>query len=326
MRISVIVPVYRVEKYIHRCVASILGQTFSDLELILVDDGSPDTCGSVCDAYEKMDPRVIALHRENGGLSAARNTGIEWMLAHSDSEYVTFVDSDDWLHPQYLELLLQGLKYGAISMVDKAFVTGSVSEYSVYTAVTPRTVDAETLMCENVNYNYAWGKLFPRAAFATLRFPEGKNFEDVFTTYQALFAAQRIGLVELPLYYYFYNPEGISHGPWQKTELAVLEGMEQQMAFYRTHSYSKALRREETLYINHYAYLLNRIRQNRPCWRQNRPIWHALRRKMKQKMKLLGFTYQTMPQCRVAAHPHAEWVKKQLGRLRRVCRRLVCKK
>lgn len=326
MRISVIVPVYRVEKYIHRCVASILGQTFSDLELILVDDGSPDTCGAVCDAYKKMDPRVIALHRKNGGLSAARNTGIEWMLAHSDSEYLTFVDSDDWLHPQYLELLLQGLKYGAISMAEKSYVYAKEPDYPVYTAVTPRTVDAEDLMCENGNFNYAWGKLFPRAAFATLRFPEGKNFEDVFTTYQAMFAAGQIGLVEVPLYYYFHNPEGISHAPWKETELAVLEGMEQQMAFYRENGYPRALRREETLYINHYAYQLTRIRQNRQDLRKNRPIWHALRREMRRKMKQLGFTDQTMPQCRAAAHPYAEWVKKQLGRLGRVCRRLIGKK
>ena len=104
--ISIIVPVYKVEKYLKRCVDSILEQTFRDFELILVDDGSPDQCGRICETYAEKDGRIIALHRENGGLSAARNTGLDWMFANSESSYVTFIDSDDWIHPQYLETLL----------------------------------------------------------------------------------------------------------------------------------------------------------------------------------------------------------------------------
>ena len=104
--ISVIVPVYKVEKYLKRCVDSVLMQTFRDFELILVDDGSPDLCGEMCEKYAEKDKRVIVLHRENGGLSVARNTGLDWIFANSCSTYVTFVDSDDWIHPQYLEILL----------------------------------------------------------------------------------------------------------------------------------------------------------------------------------------------------------------------------
>ena len=104
--ISVIVPVYKVEKYIHRCVDSILSQTFTDFELILVDDGSPDNCGKICDEYAEKDIRIHVIHQENGGLSAARNAGIDWVFANSDSEWITFIDSDDWVHPEYLERLL----------------------------------------------------------------------------------------------------------------------------------------------------------------------------------------------------------------------------
>ena len=104
--ISVIVPVYKVEKYIHRCVDSILGQTFTDYELILVDDGSPDNCGAICDEYAVKDSRIVVIHQENGGLSAARNTGIDWSFANSDSRWLTFIDSDDWVHPEYLQRLL----------------------------------------------------------------------------------------------------------------------------------------------------------------------------------------------------------------------------
>ena len=104
-KISVIVPVYKVEKYLRRCIDSILNQTFNDFDLILVDDGSPDSCGDICEKYEKTDNRITVIHRENGGLSAARNSGIKWALKNSDSEWITFVDSDDWLHPDYLKIL-----------------------------------------------------------------------------------------------------------------------------------------------------------------------------------------------------------------------------
>ena len=104
-RISVIVPVYKVENYLHRCVDSILGQSFADFELILVDDGSPDNCGSICDAYAVKDSRIRVIHQENGGLSAARNAGIDWVFAHSDSQWLTFIDSDDWIHGSFLQIL-----------------------------------------------------------------------------------------------------------------------------------------------------------------------------------------------------------------------------
>ena len=101
--ISVIVPVYKVETFIHRCVDSILCQSFEDFELILVDDGSPDSCGDICEAYAAKDSRIHVIHQENGGLSAARNTGIDYVMEHSTSKWLAFVDSDDWLHPDFLK-------------------------------------------------------------------------------------------------------------------------------------------------------------------------------------------------------------------------------
>ena len=107
MLISVIVPVYKVEKYIHRCVDSILTQTFTDFELILVDDGSPDNCGIICDEYALKDNRIHVIHKENGGLSDARNAGIDWAFENSNSEWLTFIDSDDWVHPKYFEAMVR---------------------------------------------------------------------------------------------------------------------------------------------------------------------------------------------------------------------------
>ena len=107
MRISVIVPVYKVEKYIHRCVCSILNQTYTDFELILVDDGSPDNSGKICDEYAVKDNRIKVIHKDNGGLSSARNAGLDWVFEFSDSQFITFIDSDDYVDKNYLYLLLK---------------------------------------------------------------------------------------------------------------------------------------------------------------------------------------------------------------------------
>ena len=131
--ISIIIPVYKVEKYIHRCVDSILAQTFTDFELILVDDGSPDNCGKICDEYAEKDSRIVVIHQENGGLSAARNAGLDWVFEHSDSQWISFVDSDDYVYPHYLEKLYQAVVENNtnISMCNFVNFSDSVPECSL---------------------------------------------------------------------------------------------------------------------------------------------------------------------------------------------------
>lgn len=315
--ISVIVPVYKVEQYLSRCVDSILNQTFRNFELILVDDGSPDRCGAMCEAYAAADPRIHVIHRENGGLSAARNTGIEWMLENSDSEYLTFVDSDDWLHPQYLEILVYaiGTEYAGAAMVGRDYVSHWSADFPHW-EVLPEPVlyeGEELFLSREWDFNYAWGKLYRREHFSALRYPEGKNFEDVFTTYQVLFSCGKTALVDEPLYYYYQNHEGISHSVWKPGELVIFEGMRQQMAFYQEKGFDRAFAKEERLYVNHYAYQLIRIRENRADWEKNKPIWYQLRREMLALMKASNgkYTYKSMPQCYTAAHPHMAWAKAQ---------------
>ena len=109
-KISVIVPVYKVEPFLSECVNSVLEQSFRDFDLILVDDGSPDSCPQICDAYAQKDERVHVIHKENGGLSSARNAGIDLAMEHSSSEWLAFVDSDDYLHKNYLSAMYQAAK------------------------------------------------------------------------------------------------------------------------------------------------------------------------------------------------------------------------
>ena len=218
--ISVIVPVYKVEKYIHRCVDSILSQTFLDFELILVDDGSPDNSGAICDDYAAKDSRVRVIHKENGGLSSARHAGID----AAQGEYLFFLDSDDMINRNCLIFLYRNsLHYGAdISMGNlcRFDMTNVPSKMLLFAQITTQVVcwtgedaiklslDSDVLISRN--WISSCCKLFKKALFQHIRFPVGKLFEDVFTTYQLYAKSKRIVFVDEPLYFYFVNQEGIT--------------------------------------------------------------------------------------------------------------------
>lgn len=230
--ISVIVPVYKVEKYLHRCVRSILQQSFRDFELILVDDGSPDRCGDICDAYAVQDSRVHVIHQENGGLSAARNRGIEWSLKNSDSRWIAFVDSDDWVHPDYLKLLYRAVTETGFPMAACGFACtegeplGEVSEEY-------RKLTADEFYCgdgiPSGRAPVAWNKLYRKDLLEGTRYPIGKLNEDEFVTYRLVYRAQQVAYVPAALYAYFQNREGIMLSRWSPRRLHVLEAIVQQM-------------------------------------------------------------------------------------------------
>lgn len=319
--VSIIVPVYKVEKYLKRCIDSVLEQTFCDFELILVDDGSPDQCGRICETYAEKDGRIIALHRKNGGLSAARNTGLDWMFANSESSYVTFIDSDDWIHPQYLETLLRTIEKNNAGVSVAGFQR--MDEYQDDTIDKLDRFPEEVMGAEDFfinhewNFNYAWGKLYRREYFRHVRYPEGKNFEDTFTTYKVLFAGKTVAFIDSPLYYYFYNIEGISHSLWNPSELVVMEGIREQIRFYEENGFSRALEKEKQLYINHYAYQICRIRANKLERKKNTPYLKTLKKEMfhliRQNPEKYG--YKKMPQCYEAAYPRLMKIYHGTGKL-----------
>ena len=216
-RISVIVPVYNVEPYICRCVDSILNQTFADFELILIDDGSPDNCGSICDEYAIRDNRITVIHKENGGLSSARNAGIDWIFANSDSEWITFIDSDDWVHPQFLEILLDTAESNSVEISCCGYQRVSEIDKPELVRIVDREIEtgnAIELFRKRYNFNVfniiiAPTRLYKKYLFESIRFPVGRYYEDSYTTYKVLLACSRISLVKSIMYYYFYNLTGI---------------------------------------------------------------------------------------------------------------------
>lgn len=251
--ISVIVPVYKVEAYLSRCVDSILNQTFRDFELILVDDGSPDSCGQMCEDYAAQDSRIHVIHQENGGLSAARNAGIDWVFKNSGSQWLAFVDSDDWVAPEYLERL-----YGAVQETEcRVSVCGlyrtAGEALPAPEGEAPQVLAAEEYYCSESIHGgttmVAWNKLYHRSLFETLRYPKGKLHEDEFTTYLAVYEAQKVAVLAAPLYAYFQNPAGITQTKWDPRRMHSLEAVEQQIAFAREKNCPKLLLKAAEQYV-----------------------------------------------------------------------------
>ena len=209
--ISVIIPVYKVEALLARCVDSVLAQTYQDLEIILVDDGSPDRCGEICDAYARKDPRIKVIHKENGGLSSARNAGLD--IARG--EYIAFVDSDDWIEPEAYETMLSLAEKKNVKLV-------CAGRYDVYgeekiLGLCPEreeTVSGETFAgmifrwdnCDSA----AWDKLYHRSLWETARYPLGKICEDVPVTYRLALAAEEVALCPRPVVNYYHRPGSIT--------------------------------------------------------------------------------------------------------------------
>lgn len=232
--ISVIVPVYKVEPYLRRCVDSILAQTYTDFELILVDDGSPDNCGAICDEYAQRDSRVHVIHQENKGLSAARNAGIDWVFANSNSEWLSFVDSDDWVHPQMLERLYHAvLEHNVkVSICGYEETRGDI-QWTNAGAVQARLWPVEQFYVErNVNATVAVCKLYHKECFADIRYPVGKIHEDEYTTYKLLFLHEKIAVVDTVMYAYFINPNGIMGSEWSPRHLDAVGAYYEQFEFF----------------------------------------------------------------------------------------------
>lgn len=211
--ISVIVPVYKVEEYLGRCVDSLLAQTYENLEIILVDDGSPDECGRICDDYVSRDPRVRVIHKENGGLSSARNAGID----AARGEYLGFVDSDDWVVPQTYEWLLgmaleEDVKLVCAGRYDVSSWTGAWNRGLC--PVKREVISGEELakrifLWDNVD-SAAWDKLYHRSLFDEIRYPLGVVSEDVPTTYRIALDAGKAGMLDQPVYCYFHRDGSIT--------------------------------------------------------------------------------------------------------------------
>ena len=209
--ISIIVPVYKVEPYLRRCLDSLLNQNFRNYEVIVVDDGSPDGCGAICDEYAKKDSRFRVFHKENGGLSSARNYGME----QARGEYLMFVDSDDWVEPDFCRIPYYLAKKKGADLVmfdynrvdEKKRILTAFSKYREGYKTYQQAMD----MILGSNRIMVWNKMFQRKVIEGLRFPEGVVYEDSVFTPIAVARAMVIYYTDYPLYSYYIRQDSISH-------------------------------------------------------------------------------------------------------------------
>lgn len=221
--ISIIIPVYKVEKYLDKCLNSVVNQTYKNIEIILVDDGSPDNCPTICDEWAKKDDRIRVIHKENGGLSSARNAGIDV----AKGEYLAFIDSDDSVEPEYVEELYTTLIENNVdlSICGISFIKEDGSIHKEIQAIEPTLFlnddKYNLLLLHNTMVVVAWNKLYSKKIFESLRYPLGKIQEDEFVILDILKNAEKgVAINNKKLYNYLYrensimtskSPKGIFH-------------------------------------------------------------------------------------------------------------------
>lgn len=224
--ISVVVPIYNVEKYLHRCVDSIINQTYKNLEIILVDDGSLDSCPKICDDYSKKDNRIKVIHKKNGGLSDARNAGMKI----AKGEYISFVDSDDWIEHEMMERLYEVMveTNGDIASCGVRMVWDDNTPSKMLTKSNGKFVldSCEKAMDSLISAEIiqtVWNKLYKTEIVKKILFPYGKINEDEFWTWQVVAASNKVVSIDIPLYNYFQRAGSIMQGGNSFNPYLVLE-------------------------------------------------------------------------------------------------------
>lgn len=242
--ISVVIPVYNVQNYVRKCIESVIRQTYTRLEILVVDDGSTDDSGRICDEMAAAETRIQVFHTPNGGLSAARNVGID----HATGEYIAFVDSDDWIEPDMYDFLYrQIVNYDADISVCSHYIDkgGKIrcKRQVNYPILCNRDEAMEMLMTDKILHNYAWDKLYRRSLFDGLHYPVGILYEDIAFTYKVMYRTQRVLVYALPKYHYTVRPGSIVSARYTvNRNYSYFNAEYQLMTFMAEHGYRNGAR------------------------------------------------------------------------------------
>lgn len=259
-KISVIVPIYKVEGMLYRCVESIINQTYQNLEIILVDDGSPDKCGDICEEYAQKDNRVRVIHKKNGGLSDARNIGIEL----ASGKYICFVDSDDWIDLDMIELLYKIAIDRNADIVECSYRNVYSDYIQEETGCTAKIIEADSVFALEgmLDWKYfkpvAWNKLYKREAIGDIRYPVGKIHEDEFTTYKYFYNAEKLVYVDVSKYNYDRTrTDSITGTGFKESTLDACIAFRERLDFFNEHHIDTLKRKMNDIYCYmtlHYMY------------------------------------------------------------------------
>ena len=230
--VSIIIPVYKVEKYLNKCVESVVNQTYKNLEIILVDDGSPDNCPEMCDEWAKKDSRIKVIHRKNGGLSAARNSGIDI----AKGEYFCFVDSDDYVDIDFVRFLYEALKLKSADIAICEITVIDEKNIVIDDSKTRQRISSETktglellgyiLPAKTYAYVVACNKLYKRELFKELRYTEGKIHEDEYIIHRLYAKCNKVVLIDKPLYFYLKRENSIIGIGFNIKRMDIVEALE----------------------------------------------------------------------------------------------------
>lgn len=254
--ISVLIPAYNVEKYIGKCLESILSQTYENIEIVVIDDGSTDNTLSVCDEYAAKSNKIRVIHTQNGGVSKARNMALEF----SKGDFVAWIDADDLVSCKYIETLYNLLKNNDADVAVVGF------EKFVENPPFVQEEDYKCLVCDKyyplkqLTFDYLWlvqwGKLIKKEFYNGIKYPEGQNHEDEYVMYQLYYRTNRIAYALNPLYFYRENPESIMGKKYNESRLFVLEALHNRVKFYEEHKEEELVRltilKLLGMYRNHY--------------------------------------------------------------------------
>lgn len=238
--ITVIVPIYKAEKYLNRCINSIVKQTYQKLDIILLDDGSPDNSPFLCDEWSKKDGRIKVIHQDNRGVSSARNNGLD----NAAGEYILMVDSDDYISNDMIEILYQRLieTNADLAMCDFQRGNEDAFKFENHMQIYCEMISGEKAMervyhdsHQALQYVVPWGKLYKRTLFNNIRYPEGKIFEDIYVTHQILYQCKKIAVIPEKLVYYFENPCSIMNKEFHVGKLDYLPALKERIEFYEFH-------------------------------------------------------------------------------------------
>ncbi len=279
--VSVIVPIYNVAEYLDKCVETIIGQTYKNIEIILVDDGSTDACPTMCDSYAERDSRIKVIHKRNGGLSDARNAGIEI----ASGEYFAFIDSDDYVAADFIETLLTVCEENSckIAQCKSMSVTddsgkGGNEKYSMELIAGCDMIrriyedpTADTIVI--------WSKLYRRELFDNIRFPFGKLHEDEFTDYKLFDLCEKVAVLDKTMYFYRVNPDSIVRRSYSLKRMSIFEALEERREYLAGRGYTELAALTDAAYVKQLILHLQEVKGNKE--------WKGIERELKSKLKAM---------------------------------------
>ena len=315
--ITIIVPVYNVEEYLSRCLDSILVQSFTDFELILVDDGSPDGSGAICDDYAQKDGRIRVIHQHNGGAASARNTGLDSAVG----DWIAFIDSDDWVHPDYLRIMHEAAVQKDADVVackyKMVYEGAEITDLPMIPLYSSENRE-DYWVDDRIGAVVPWGKLYRRRLFEELRFPVGRTAEDEFITHRMLFGCKTLVVLNNELYWYYYaNSASVTHSNYLGRLHDAQDALYQHIVFFENSPWRRAYQAEIGYYLETWAIAIRITRKQRD--KESKQCIAELRSELRRKMNMYkglipankkGTIYE-------AAYPWSRWFIRGAGFLKR---------